>query len=94
MLRDRDPLRLSASSKALYDTLRSVSSGSPAPAFTLFPPQAPLVGMVAGEHRLCIRLFLPKDRRLSASKNAVLEAVRRFSRTSATRVIIDVDPIN
>lgn len=94
MLRDRDPLRLSASSKVLYDTLRSVSSGSPAPAFTLFPPQAPPVGMVAGEHRLCLRLFLPKDRRLSASKNAVLEAVRRFSRTSATRVIIDVDPVS
>ncbi len=49
--------------------------------------------MVAGEHRLCIRIFLPKDNRLGASKRAILDAVRRFTRVSPTRVNIDVDPV-
>ena len=94
-LRDRDAARLSASAAALYKDLSVLAAPSRggAQAFTLFPPLAPPVGMVAGEHRLCIRIFLPKDSRLGASKRAILDAVRRFSRICPTRVNIDVDPV-
>ena len=67
-------------------------AGASSGAFTIFPPLAPPVAMVAGEHRLCIRLLLPKDRRLAASKRSVLDAVRRFSQTYPGRITIDVDP--
>ena len=86
-LRDRDAARLSASAAALYKDLSNLSN------FTLFPPLAPPVGMVAGEHRLCIRIYLPKDSRLGASKRAILDAVRKFTRVSPTRVNVDVDPV-
>ena len=88
ILKDRDQKRLLISAESLYRILYPLSRVS----FTMFPPLAPPVAKIAGEHRLCIRLFLPKDRRLVASKRSVLDAVRRFSKTYPGRIFIDVDP--
>ena len=88
ILKDRDQKRLLISAESLYRILYPLSRVS----FTMFPPLAPPVAKIAGEHRLCIRIFLPKDRRLTASKRSVLDAVQRFSKTYPGRISIDVDP--
>ena len=90
-------VRRGVAASALSGGPAGASSGGPAgaaapDAFSIFPPLAPPVAMVAGEHRLCVRLLLPKDRRLAATKRAVLDAVRRFSQTYPGRISLDVDP--
>ena len=91
VLRDRNQPRVELMSGSLAADLSGVLGGNA----KVIGPYSPAVDRIGGENIRVVRILLPKDARLKASKTAIGELLERFEKEKKYigHIALDVDPV-